>query len=54
MIPIVNGVLTLMLIIVFIGIWGWAWSSRNKASFEKMAYLPLEENDNVDGESDVK
>jgi len=54
MIPIVNGLLTLMLIIVFIGIWWWAWSSRNKDSFERMAHLPLEENDNVDGESDVK
>lgn len=55
MIPILNGVLTLLLIIIFLGIWAWAWSGRNKETFEKMSRLPLEESENNEDEvSDVK
>lgn len=54
MIPIINGVLTLILMVIFIGIWVWAWSGRNKATFDKMANLPLEENKTIGGGSHVK
>lgn len=43
MMGIFNGVMTLILIILFLGICVWAWSSRNKVKFEQMARLPLEE-----------
>ena len=38
----INGLMTLLLIILFLAICGWAWSSRNKEAFDKMAQLPLE------------
>lgn len=45
MIGTFNGLMTLILIILFIGIWVWAWSSKNKANFDRMAHLPLEDQD---------
>ena len=47
MIGVVNGLMTALLIILFIGIWLWAWSKSNKPKFEKMAKLPLESDDNL-------
>ena len=47
MIGSLSGVLTLILMILFIGIWIWAWSSRNKAKYEAMSRLPLEDNDDT-------
>jgi cytochrome c oxidase cbb3-type subunit 4 len=48
-----NGVLTLLLLILFVGIWIWAWSSKNKAKFDQMARLPLEESSQeLEGQSD--
>lgn len=43
MISLVNGVMTALLILVFLGIWAWAWSPKNKESFERMAELPLDD-----------
>lgn len=43
MIESLNGLLTLILLIIFLWICIWAWSARNKDNFEKMAKLPLEE-----------
>lgn len=40
----INGLMTVLLLIVFVGIWVWAWNSRNKEVFDKMAQLPLEDN----------
>lgn len=54
MIPVMNGVLTLILIVIFIGIWVWAWSGRNKAAFDQMARLPLEENETLKEDAHVK
>jgi cbb3-type cytochrome oxidase subunit 3 len=51
MIPIINGLLTLLLIIIFLAICAWAWNSRNTDSFEKMARLPLEENNSLVGDN---
>lgn len=49
----INGALTALLIILFIGIWVWAWSSRNKSKFEQMARLPLEESEHgTEGKND--
>lgn len=39
----INGLMTALLIILFLGIWVWVWSSRNKKTFEKMSTLPLED-----------
>lgn len=39
-----NGVMTVLLLVLFVGIWIWAWSKRNKKNFDLMAKLPLDEN----------
>ncbi|QIT54970.1 cbb3-type cytochrome c oxidase subunit 3 [Aquisalimonas sp. 2447] len=39
----VRGLLTLILLILFIGIVFWAFSSRRKKDFEEAARLPLED-----------
>jgi len=38
-----RSVATLLLLVVFLLIVGWAYSSRNKASFDEQAQLPLED-----------
>ena len=43
---ILSSVVTVISMIVFIGIVYWAFSAGNKARFEKLARLPL---DNEDG-----
>lgn len=39
------GVITLVLMAVFIGIWIWAWRARHKRTFDRMARLPMEDED---------
>jgi len=39
----VSGVMTLLLLIVFLGIVFWAYSKRNTEAFDAMARLPLED-----------
>jgi cytochrome c oxidase cbb3-type subunit 4 len=36
------GVITLILLIAFLGLWIWAWLPRHKRVFDRMARLPLE------------
>jgi cytochrome c oxidase cbb3-type subunit 4 len=40
---IFNGLMTGLLLIIFIGICLWSWSSKRKDSFDQMAHLPLED-----------
>jgi cytochrome c oxidase cbb3-type subunit IV len=37
----VSGVITAVLLLLFIGGWIWAWSPRRKADFDAAAELPL-------------
>lgn len=39
----VSGIVTLVLIALFLGGWAWAWSPRRKADFEAAARQPLED-----------
>jgi cytochrome c oxidase cbb3-type subunit 4 len=39
---ILSSVMTVISLIAFIGILYWAYSSKNKARFEEMAKLPLD------------
>ena len=43
MMATINGVMTAILIVLFLGIWVWAWSARNKETFTRMSNLPLED-----------
>jgi len=42
-----SGVVTAILVVLFVGIWVWAWSSRRKKQFEQMARMPLEEDPEI-------
>ena len=39
----VSGLITLALLILFLGGWAWAWSPRRKQEFDAAASQPLEE-----------
>jgi cytochrome c oxidase cbb3-type subunit 4 len=45
MIGLVRGMITLSLLLLFVGLFIWAWSSRRKDLFDRMAQLPLEEDE---------
>jgi cytochrome c oxidase cbb3-type subunit 4 len=38
-----SGIVTSILILLFLGVWVWAFSSRRKEQFSKAARMPLEE-----------
>ena len=37
----VSGIVTVILLVLFIGGWIWAWSPRRKRDFDEAAQLPL-------------
>ena len=41
----ISGIVTAVLIALFVGGWIWAWSPKRKHEFEDAARLPLEEED---------
>ena len=41
----IRGVLTIILMIAFLGVVVWAWSSKRKDTFDKLSQMPLEEDD---------
>ncbi|MFZ2237031.1 MAG: cbb3-type cytochrome c oxidase subunit 3 [Dokdonella sp.] len=43
-----SGIITLILLVVFVGGWFWAWSPRRKADFDAAARLPLDDSDMED------
>jgi len=43
MIGLVRGMITLSLLLLFVGLAIWAWSGRRKDLFEQMAQLPLDD-----------
>ncbi|NNJ65351.1 MAG: CcoQ/FixQ family Cbb3-type cytochrome c oxidase assembly chaperone, partial [Xanthomonadales bacterium] len=42
-INLARGLILVLLILGFLGIWAWAWSRNRKATFEEASMLPLEE-----------
>ena len=42
---IFRGVVLVVLLIAFLGVWAWAWSSDRKQVFHDASMLPLEEDD---------
>lgn len=47
MIDIIRGLITLVLMILFIAYALWAWSNGPRKDFERMARLPLEEDPEI-------
>jgi cytochrome c oxidase cbb3-type subunit 4 len=40
---VVRGLITLVLLLAFLGLWTWAWSRKRKKDFEEAARLPLDD-----------
>jgi cytochrome c oxidase cbb3-type subunit 4 len=38
-----SGVITVILLLTFIGIWIWVWSARHKRKYDALARLPMED-----------
>jgi cytochrome c oxidase cbb3-type subunit 4 len=50
-------VITVLMMLTFIGIWIWAWRKQHKATFSRLASLPMEddlEGERQDGEEDER
>jgi cytochrome c oxidase cbb3-type subunit 4 len=45
----VYGIVTLLLMLIFIGGWIWAWSPRRKKAFDEAARLALDDADAAPG-----
>ena len=43
--PIYQGIMLILMIIGFVGIWAWAWSRKRKPEFDEASKLPLVEDD---------
>ena len=54
MMNVFNGVMTGVLLVLFIGIWVWAWSSRNRQKFDEMAHLPLQDDEAIEEIGEAK
>ena len=39
----VSGIITILLLLLFLAGWFWAWNPQRKADFEEAARLPLDE-----------
>ncbi|HET6632883.1 MAG TPA: cbb3-type cytochrome c oxidase subunit 3 [Rhodanobacteraceae bacterium] len=39
------GVITTVLMLTFIGIWIWAWRRSHRETFDRLARLPMEDED---------
>jgi len=46
----ISGIVTSLLLVLFVGGWIWAWSPRRKSEFEAAARMPLEELSELTGE----
>ena len=44
-----SGIVTSILLVLFVAGWVWAWSPRRKRDFDAAARLPLDDTDMEDG-----
>jgi len=51
---LIRGVVLILMILAFTGIWAWAWSRNRKESFHQASMLPLEEDDGQVPQNDSK
>jgi cytochrome c oxidase cbb3-type subunit 4 len=51
---LIRGVVVILMILAFTGIWAWAWSRNRKESFHQASMLPLEEDDGQVPQNDSK
>jgi len=41
------GVITLIVMFAFIGIWVWAWLPNHKRAFDRLALLPMQDGEDA-------
>ena len=51
---LIRGVVLILMILAFLGIWAWAWSRNRKEAFHEASMLPLEEDDGQAPQNDSK
>jgi len=51
---LIRGVVLILMILAFTGIWAWAWSKNRKDAFDHASMLPLEEDDGQVPQNDSK
>jgi cytochrome c oxidase cbb3-type subunit 4 len=51
---LIRGVVLILMILAFTGIWAWAWSRNRKEVFDQASMLPLEEDDGQVPQNDSK
>ncbi len=44
-----SGIITSILMVIFLAGWAWAWSPRRRADFDAAAHLPLDDEEPADG-----
>lgn len=44
-----QGLWTVLVLVIFVGIVVWAWSDRRKKEFDRAAHMPLEDDDRAQG-----
>ena len=49
---LIRGVVLILMILAFLGIWGWAWSRNRKEAFREASMLPLEDDNGQVPDSD--
>jgi len=50
----VAGVFIILMLVSFIGIWIWAWRRYHKPTFDRMARLPLEQDEQPGSDADAE
>ncbi|HLU07866.1 MAG TPA: cbb3-type cytochrome c oxidase subunit 3 [Woeseiaceae bacterium] len=40
-----RGLITVLLLILFVALWAWTWSRKQKSQFDEAARMPLEDDD---------
>lgn len=50
----VRGLITALLVILFLGIWAWSWSRKRRKDFDAAAQLPLDDDSHPPDEGNNK
>jgi len=53
-IGIVRGLITAVVLILFVGIWLWSWSRKREADFEAASRLPLGDDSRPPADKNLK
>ena len=49
-----SGIITTVLLLLFVGGWIWAWRPARKTGFDAAALLPLDENERAQDKGDSR